>query len=101
MSLETDTIPVRILTEFSLFDIETGQLVALRSLLAPRDSPELSSYCAAGYVLPAMEDAVDDADRILDPDLEDYQYLRLSTIRALKLFDTGKEDTMVLDRYSL
>jgi hypothetical protein len=62
-SLKTDTIPVRVLTDFSVFSIETGQLVTLRSLLAPRDSPQLASYCAVGYVLPAMENEVDDDDR--------------------------------------
>lgn len=97
-SLKTDTIPIRILTEFSVFNIETGQLVTLRSLLAPRDSPQLSSYCVVGYVLPVAEDEVDDT--ILDPDLEDCLYLRLSTILFMDVFDLGEEHKF-LDRYDL
>ena len=85
---------------FSLFDVETGHLVTLHSLLAPRDSPRLASYCAVGYVLPATENAVDDAEEVLDPELEDCQYLRLSTIRSMSLFDFN-EDKKALDRYSL
>ena len=99
-SLETGTVPVRILTGFSLFDVETGHLVTLHSLLAPRDSPRLASYCAVGYVLPATENALDDAGEVFDPDYEDRQYLRLSMIRSMSLFDFD-EDIKALDRYSL
>jgi hypothetical protein len=99
-SLKTDTVPVRVLTDFSVFSIETGQLVTLRSLLAPRDSPQLASYCAAGYVLPVMENEVDDDDMILDPDLEDCQYLRLSTILFMNVLHFDGEHN-VLDRYGL
>jgi len=99
-SLRTETIPIRILTEFSVFNIETGQLVTLRSLLVPRDSPQLSSYCAVGYVLPVTENAVDDVDTILDPDLEDCQYLRLSTILFMDVFDFNEKHKF-LDRYGL
>lgn len=91
-------MPVRILTGFSLFDVETGHLVTLNSLLAPRDSPRLSSYCAVGYVLPATENVVDDAEEVLNPDLEDCQYLRLSAIRSMSLFDFDEENK-TLDRY--
>ena len=101
--LTTDTIPVRILTEFSVLNIETGQLVTLRSLLAPRNSPQLSSYCVVGYVLPVAEDDVDDI--ILDLDLEDCQYLRLSTILFMNVFNSGEDDSgeehNFLDRYGL
>ena len=97
-SLRTDTIPVRVLTEFSVFSIETGQLVTLRSLLAPRDSPQLSSYCAVGYVLPVMENEVDDADTTLDPDPKDCQYLRLSAIRFMDVLHFDEEHK-VLDKY--
>lgn len=99
-SLETGTVPVRILTAFSLFHVETGHLVTLHSLLAPRDSPRLASYCAVGYVFPATEDVVDDGEEVLDFDPEDCQYLRLSTIRSMSLFDFD-EDHKTLDRYSL
>ena len=99
-SLRTEAIPMRILTEFSVFNIETRQLVTLHSLFVPRDSPELSSYCAVGYVFPIMEDEVEDSDTILDPDLEDCQYLRLSTIRTMSLLDFDEEHG-ILDRYSL
>lgn len=75
-------------------------MVTLYSLLAPEGSAHLSSYCAVGYVLPALENAVDDADGMLDPDLEDCQYLRLSTICRMELFLPEKEHT-VLDRYDL
>jgi len=99
-SLSTDTIPVRIITEFSVFDVKTRQLVALRSLLAPRDSPELSSYCVAGYVLPAMEDAISNADSILDLDVEDCQYMTLSTISHMEsLYFNGEHE--FLERYGL
>lgn len=97
-SLETGTVPVRIITGFSLFDVETGHMVALHSLLAPRDSPRLASFYAVGYVLPASERVVDGAEEVLDPDLEDCQYLRLSTIRSMSLFDFD-EDNKTLDRY--
>jgi hypothetical protein len=99
-SLETGTVPVRMLTEFSLFDVETKHLVTLHSLLAPRDSPRLASYCAVGYVLPAPESAVDDAEEVLDLDPEDCQRLRLSTIRSMSLFDFD-EDNKTLDRCGL
>lgn len=98
-SLETGTVPVRMLTGFSLFDVETKHLVTFHSLLAPRDSPRLASYCAVGYVLPATENVVDDAEEALDTDLEDCQYLMLSAIRSMSLFDFD-EDKKVLDRYS-
>ena len=97
-SLQTGTVPVRILTEFSVFDVETGHMVTPHSLLAPRDSLHLASYCAVGYALPAPENVVDGAEEVLDPDLEDCQYLRLSTIRSMSLFDFD-EDNKVLDRY--
>ena len=97
-SLETGTVPVRVLTGFSLFDAETRHLVTLHSLLAPRDSPHLASFCAVGYVLPATERVVDGAEEILDHDLEDCQYLRLSAIRSMSLFDFD-EDNRALDRY--
>lgn len=99
-SLRTGTVPVRILTEFSVFDAETGEMAALHSFLAPRDSPQLSSTHVTGYVLPAMENAVDAVEEILDPDLEDYSHLRLSTIRSMNLFHFD-EDHKVLDRYIL
>jgi hypothetical protein len=99
-SLSTGTIPIRILTEFLVFNTETKLLASFGSLLVPRDSPQLSSFCAVGYVLPAMENAVDDAEEILDPDLEDCQYLRLSHIRSISLFNLD-DDCEVLDRYSL
>ncbi|KAF9792170.1 S-adenosyl-L-methionine-dependent methyltransferase [Thelephora terrestris] len=96
-SLQTGTVPVRILTGFSVFDVETGHLVTPHSLLAPRDSLHLASYRAVGYVLPAPESVVDDAGEALDPDLEDCQYLRLSNIRSMSLFDFD-EEKKVLDR---
>ena len=99
-SLRTGTIPVRTLTGFSVFAVETGHLVSLGSLLAPRDSPHLASFCVAGYVLPAMENAVDDAEESFDLDLEDCQYLRLSPIRFMNLFNLD-EDQKALDRYYL
>ena len=80
-----------------MFNTETGHMVTLYSLLASRDSPQLTLYGAAGYVLPATENMVDDAEEVLDPDLEDCQYLRLSTIRSMSLFDFD-EDNGVLDR---
>lgn len=80
-----------------MFDIETGCLVTLRSLLAPRGSPHLSSYCAVGYVLPAMENVVDDAEETPDPGLDDCQYLRLSSIHSMSLFDFDDEHK-ALDR---
>jgi hypothetical protein len=89
---------VRILTGFSVFNVETGYLDTLHSLLAPRDSPQLSSYCVVGYVLPMTENAVDDFDKLLDPDPEGCQYIRLSTIRSMSLFDFS-EDQNVIDRY--
>jgi hypothetical protein len=98
--LKTETVPVRILTDFSVFDVKTGRLITFHSLLAPRDSPDLTSYCAVGYVLPATEDGVDDTEEMLDPDLEDCQRLRLSTIRSMSLFDFDEDDS-VLDRYIL
>lgn len=83
-----------------MFNIETEQLVTLRSLLVPRNSPQLSSYCAVGYVLPVMENEVDDAETMLDPDLEDCQYLRLSTILSMNVLHFDKEHK-VLDRCGL
>lgn len=85
------------LTVFSVFDAETGHLVSLGSLLAPRDSPHLSSFHVAGYVLPAMENAADDVEEALGPDLEDCQYLRLSPIRSMSLFGLD-DDQKALDR---
>lgn len=99
-SLSTGTIPVRTLTGFSVLDTKTKEHVSLRSLLAPRDSPQLSTYCVVGYVLPATENAVDDAEEMLGLDLEDCQYLRLTTIRCMSLLDLV-DDQEVLDRYSL
>jgi DNA (cytosine-5)-methyltransferase 1 len=99
-SLSTGTIPMRILTEFSVFDAKTKEMVPFNYLMAPRDSPDLASYCAVGYVLPAMENTVDDAEEILDLDLEDCQCLRLSCIRSMSLFDFD-DDQKVLDRCSL
>ena len=80
-----------------MFNTETYELVSLGSLLAPRDSAHLAIYCAVGYVLPSMENAVDDAEEM--PDLEDCQFLRLSTIRSLSLFDFD-DDSKALDKYS-
>lgn len=99
-SLSTGTIPVRTLTGFSLFDINTNKLVSFGSLLVPRDSQQLSSFCAAGYVLPAMENTVDDLEETLDPDLEDCQYIRLSTLRSMSLLHLDDDDK-ALDRCSL
>jgi DNA (cytosine-5)-methyltransferase 1 len=99
-TLKTGTVPVRILTGFSVFEVETRHLVAFHSLLAPRDSQHLSSYCVSGYVFPAMENIVDDNEEVLDPDSDDCQYLRLSTIRSTSLFDFD-EDSRALDRYCL
>lgn len=82
-----------------MFDVKTRQLVAPHSLLALRDSPELSSYCVVGYILPAMEDVVNDADSILDLDLEECQYLRLSTLRHMKTLYLDEHE--VLERYCL
>jgi len=91
-SLRTGTVPVRILTGFSVFDIENRRLVTPRSLMVPRDSPHLSSYCAVGYVLPATEDAVDDAEETPDPPgLEDCQYIRLSAIRSMSVLGFDDE----------
>ena len=99
-SLSTGTIPVRTLTEFSVFNAETGHLVSLGSLLVPRDSQHLSSFCAVGYVLPATENAIDDPEEILESELEDCQYIRLSSIRSISLFNLD-DDCEVLDRYSI
>ena len=79
-----------------MFNAETNELVSLSSLFASRDSPHLAAYCAAGYVLPSMENAVDDAEEM--PDLEDCQFLRLSTIRCLSLFNLD-DDCKALDKY--
>jgi hypothetical protein len=98
--LRTGGLPVRVLTEFSVFDNESDRMVAFNSLLAPEDSPQLSSRCAAGYVLPVMEDEVEAADTMLDADPEDCQYLRLSTICSMTLFDFS-EEYKVIDRYSI
>jgi len=97
--LSTGTVPVRTLTGFSVFDKETNELVSLGSLLVPRDSPDLTTYCAVGYVLPAMENAVEDVEEMPNPDLEDCQIIRLSTIRAMSLFDLD-DDCEALDKYS-
>ena len=97
-TLKTGTVPVRILTGFSVFEVKTRHLVAFQSLLAPRDSQHLSSYCVSGYVFPATENIVDDNEEVLDPDSNDCQYLRLSTIRSTSLFDFD-EDSKALDRY--
>lgn len=99
-SLRTGGLPVRVLTEFSVFDREGGRMIAFNSLLAPDDSPQLSSHCAAGYVFPVMEDEVEAVDTMLNPDPEDYQYLRLSTICSTILFDLS-EEYKVIDRYSI
>lgn len=99
-SLRTGGLPVRVITEFSVFDEEGGRMVAFNSLLAPEDSPQLSSLCTAGYVFPVMEDEVEAADTMLDSDPEDCQYLRLSTIRSMVLFDLN-EEYKVIDRYGI
>lgn len=79
-----------------MFDTETNVLVSLASLFAPRDSEHLATYCVVGYVLPSMENAVDDAEET--PDLEDCQFLKLSTIRLLSLFNLD-DDCKALDKY--
>ena len=47
-----------------------------------------------------MENEVDDAETMLDPDLEDCQYLRLSTILSMNVLHFDKEHK-VLDRCGL
>jgi len=79
-----------------VFNTENNELVSLGSLFAARDSAHLATYCAVGYVLPSMENAVDDAEEM--PDLEDCQFLRLSTIRFLSLFHLD-DDCKALDKY--
>lgn len=44
-----------------------------------------------------MENIVDDNEEVLDPDSDDCQYLRLSTIRSTILFDFD-EESKALDR---
>ena len=46
-----------------------------------------------------MENAVDDGGEMLGPDIEDCQFLRLSTIRSLSLFNLD-DDCEVLDKYN-
>lgn len=99
-SLKTGGLPVRMLTDFSVFDNEGGRMVAFNSLLAPEDSPQLSSHSVAGYVFPVMEDEVEAADTMLDPDPEDCQFLRLSAICSITLFEFSEEYKMI-DRHSI
>lgn len=80
-----------------MFNAETNELVSLGSLFAQRDSAHLATYCAVGYVLPSMENAVDEAEEM--PGLEDCQFIRLSTIRCLSLFNFD-DDGKALDKYT-
>lgn len=105
---ETSGIPVRLLTDFSLYNLETRQLVPVAELLQIQYGGS-TVYAASGTVKPYVEDDDDDEDEneVVDEDEDedsllqdgdDVQVVRLSTIVEFDIHNVSSRKKR-LDRY--
>jgi hypothetical protein len=103
---ETSAVPVRLLTDFSLYNLETRQLVPVAELLQIQYGGS-TVYAASGTVKPYVEDDEEDEDEVVDDDEDegsllqdgdDVQVVRLSKIMEFDIHNVSSRKKR-LDRY--
>jgi len=103
---ETSDVPVRLLTDFSLYNLETRQLVPVAELLQIQYGGS-TVYAASGTVKPYVEDDDEDEDEVVDEDEDegsllqdgdDVQVVRLSKIMEFDIHNVSSRKKR-LDRY--
>ncbi|TFK54606.1 S-adenosyl-L-methionine-dependent methyltransferase [Heliocybe sulcata] len=79
-------IPVRLLSEFCIYEADSGQLVHIERLLLLNKQTCCTRYGASGIVQPYIEDGFDDDEDSAELELEE-QHLKLSDIIDFNVYD--------------
>ncbi|KAL4067750.1 hypothetical protein V8B97DRAFT_1915370 [Scleroderma yunnanense] len=108
-SEDEDGVPVRVLTDFSIYEVDTQRLVPIAELLAVNHGMS-GAYAASGFVKPCIDaDWLADDDQDIEEEDNDYtselnddlsQRVKLSCIKKFTLHDMQKQGHG-LDRHVL
>lgn len=98
---EDDTVPIRLLSAFTVYHSSTNELVGLDTLLDLEDEDD-SQVCASGLVTAYLspDEASDDSDTLAGEELEPVGPVHLSKILELSVHSIpdGDSPSKTLDR---